>query len=118
MAKKPIPASETILGHFDDQKVYSGLTRYSDTKLVLNAYVQRLATLIPASEVIVNNFCPGLVATNIDKSMPIWLKPIMFVYRKFAARDVAEGARTLIYASAVAGPETHGKFLNHNEVAM
>lgn len=50
-----------------------------------------------------NNVCPGLVATGCDAHLPLWLKPIMFVFRKFQARDVDEGARTLIFASAVVG---------------
>jgi len=116
LAKKPVTPAETALGHFDDEKTYSGLTRYGDSKLVVNAYSRRLAALVPSSEVIVNNLCPGLVATGFDKQLAGWLKPIMFIYRKIAARGVEEGSRTLIYASALAGPETHGKFLQHNKV--
>lgn len=116
LAKKPVAASETVLGHFDDQNIYSGLTRYSDSKLAVNAYVHRLSALVSSSEVIVNNLCPGLVATGFDKQLPAWLKPLMFVYRKIAARDVHEGSRTLVYASAVADATTHGKFLQSNKI--
>ncbi|THW72154.1 putative carbonyl reductase [Aureobasidium pullulans] len=116
LAKKPVTASETVLGHFDDQNIYSGLTRYSDSKLAVNAYVRRLSALVSPSEVIVNNLCPGLVATGFDKQLPAWLKPLMFVYRKIAARDVHEGSRTLVYASAVADATTHGKFLQSNKI--
>lgn len=116
LAKKPVAASETVLSHFDDQNIYSGLTRYSDSKLAVNAYVRRLSALVSPSEVIVNNLCPGLVATGFDKQLPAWLKPLMFVYRKIAARDVHEGSRTLVYASAVADATTHGKFLQSNKI--
>lgn len=116
LSKKPVAAGETALGHFDDVHVYSGLTRYSDSKLVTNALVRRLAATVPASEVIVNNLCPGLVATAFDKQLPGWLKPIMFLYRKVSARDVSEGSRTLIYASVIAGVDSHGKFMQNNKV--
>ncbi|THZ78915.1 putative carbonyl reductase [Aureobasidium pullulans] len=116
LAKKPVAASETVLGHFDDQNIYSGLTRYSDSKLAVNAYVRRLSALVSPSEVIVNNLCPGLVATGFDKQLPAWLKPLMFVYRKIAARDVHEGSRTLVYASAIADTTTHGEFLQSNKI--
>lgn len=116
LGKKPLDATETVYGHFDDQRKYSGLTRYSDSKLTINAFCRELATRVPASEVIVNNPCPGLVATGFDKQLPGWLKPIMYIYRKTSARPVEQGGRALIYASYVAGSETHGKFLQHNEV--
>ncbi|KAI5235763.1 putative carbonyl reductase [Aureobasidium subglaciale] len=116
LTKKPVAISETVLGHFDDQNIYSGLTRYSDSKLAVNAYVRRLSALISPSEVIVNNLCPGLVATGFDRQLPTWLKPLMFVYRWIAARNVHEGARTLVYALAVADATTHGKFLQSNEI--
>lgn len=115
LTKKPV-ATGTVLEHFDNQIAYSAFARYSDSKLVINAYVRRLGVLVSSSEVIANNVCPGLVATDFDKQLPAWLRYSLFVYRKLAARDVVEGSRTIIYASAVAGPDTHGKFLRNNNV--
>lgn len=115
LTKSPIPASSPILGHFDDETKFSKMFRYADTKLAVNAYVRRLATLAP-SEVIVNNLCPGLVQTGLDKNLPLPLRLIMPLVRKTVGRTVQEGARTLIYASAVASEETNGKFLQNNKV--
>ncbi|OBT39438.1 hypothetical protein VE00_09818 [Pseudogymnoascus sp. WSF 3629] len=116
LTKNPVIDSQTVFDHFDNQKTYSGLTRYCDSKLVVNAFVRTLSSHVSSSEVIVNNPCPGSVATGFDKQLPAWLKPIMFVYRKVSARNVEEGSRTLVYAASVAGPETHGKFLQHNKI--
>ncbi|KAL7913117.1 hypothetical protein GGI35DRAFT_274744 [Trichoderma velutinum] len=115
LSKKPPSPNSTILDHFDDEAVYNKYFRYADTKLVVNAYVRRLAALAP-SEVIVNNPCPGLVQTGLDKNLPFYLRVPMGLVRKTMARTVEEGARTLIFASVVAGPETNGKFLQHNKV--
>ncbi|KAL7954616.1 hypothetical protein V8C34DRAFT_293799 [Trichoderma compactum] len=115
LSKKPIAPDSSILGHFDDEASFSKYFRYADTKTVINAYVRRLAALAP-SEVIVNNPCPGLVQTGLDKNLPFYLRLPMGLVRKSMARTVAEGARTLIFASVVAGPETNGKFLQHNKV--
>lgn len=90
--------------------------RYPDSKLVVASYIQTLSTKISPSEVIVNDPCPGMVATGFNDNMPSWLRPLLSLYSKFAARDVGEGARALVFATAVAGPETHGKFLQHNKV--
>ncbi|EHK24808.1 uncharacterized protein TRIVIDRAFT_146040 [Trichoderma virens Gv29-8] len=115
LTKKPVPSNSTIIGHFDDEANFSKFFRYADTKTVVNAYVRRLAALAP-SEVIVNNPCPGLVQTGLDKNLPFYLKLPMVLVRKSMGRTVEEGARTLIYATVVAGPETNGKFLQHNKV--
>lgn len=115
LTKKPILPGSTILGHFDDEANYNKYFRYADTKTVVNAYVRHLATLAP-SEVIVNNPCPGLVQTGFDKNLPFYLRLPMVLVRRAMGRTVEEGARTLVYASAVAGPEANGKFLQHNKV--
>ena len=115
LTRRPISPDSTVLGHFDDEANFDKLYRYADTKTVVNAYVRRLAALAP-SEVIVNNACPGLVQTGVDKNLPFYLKLPMGLIRKSTGRTVEEGARTLIYATVVAGPETNGKFLQHNQI--
>lgn len=107
--------TSTVLGHFDDEFNFNKYFRYADTKTVVNAYVRRLAALAP-SEVIVNNPCPGLVQTGFDKNLPFYLRLPMAVVRRSTGRTVEEGARTLVYASVVAGSDTNGKFLQHNKV--
>ena len=116
LAKKPLGPDETVLGRFDARETYQGLFRYNDSKLAVSAFVRQLATKVPPSEVVVNNVCPGMVVTGFDKTLPFWLKPIMFVVRKAVGRDVVEGGRTLVCASAVVGQESHGKLVSNNEV--
>ncbi|KFZ00733.1 hypothetical protein V501_10524 [Pseudogymnoascus sp. VKM F-4519 (FW-2642)] len=117
LTKNPLIDSETAFDHFDNQMTYSGLTRYCDSKLVVDAFVRTLSSHVSFSEVIINNPCPGSVSTGFDKHMPAWLKPLIFVYRKISARNIEEGSRTLVYATSVVGPETHGKFLEHNKIS-
>jgi NAD(P)-dependent dehydrogenase (short-subunit alcohol dehydrogenase family) len=114
LSSVPISANENILQHLDDRKFYQGLKRYGDSKLIVTAFVRHMATLVPDTEVIINNLCPGLVATDFDKDTPWLIRGFMYVFRKLAARTVEEGSRTLIYASVVCGRETHGKFLANN----
>ena len=80
------------------------------------AYVRKLAAIAP-EEVIVNHFCPGMVQTDLDKNLPFLLKKGMVFVRKIFGRTVEEGARTMVYAVAVAGKDSNGKFLQHNAVA-
>lgn len=116
LTTKPVAASDSVLTHFNDRQVYNNLRRYGDSKFLLNAFVHRLATTVPSHEVIVNNVCPGFVATGFDRQLPAWLRPIMYVMRKTVAKTVEEGGRALISASILAGPDTHGKFIQNNKV--
>ncbi|KAG6365899.1 hypothetical protein INS49_000075 [Diaporthe citri] len=115
LSKKPIWGGESVLGHLDDEQIFDKMSRYADSKLAVAAYVRRLGAVAP-TEVTVNHLCPGLVQTGLDKHLPFFLKPIMWTYRKTSGRTVQEGARTLIHACAVAGPDTNGKFLQHNKI--
>jgi len=115
LAKHPVAGGRNVLDHFDDRVNYNRFCRYADSKLVVSALTRRLATLAP-SEVVVNNLCPGLVQTGLDKNLPLVLRGIMGLVRKTMARTVEEGARTLIYAAVVAGAETSGKFMQNNRI--
>ena len=118
LTRHPIQTSQGVLGHFDDRTKYRSWTRYMDSKLLVSMFVQMLAKQIPVQHgTIINNFCPGMVKTSIDAFVPSYLKPIVAVWKLVRARTVEEGARATIYASVVAGEETHGKFLMHNRLA-
>lgn len=113
--KTALPDDVSVLSYFDDPANFSRFRRYADSKLLVSAYTRRLATLAPG-EVVVNNLCPGLVQTGLDKNLPGPLKAIMGWVRRSMARTVEEGARTLVFAAAVAGEETNGRFMQQNEI--
>lgn len=112
ITNKPIPGNEGVIAHFDNKATYSGMLRYSDSKLLVSAFVQELALRVPATKVIINNICPGPVATGFNSNLPLWLKPFMFVFMKLRAKSAQEGARILVSASAVMGEESHGQFIS------
>ncbi|MCJ1325591.1 hypothetical protein MMC10_002254 [Thelotrema lepadinum] len=111
LSKNPLEENESIAEHFDNKEKYNGLQRYGDTKLLLYAWSMALAQHVSSAKVVINNVCPGLVATGFDANLPFWLKPIMWVVRKLLAKPVEKGGKELIYAAAVAGGESHGKFV-------
>lgn len=115
MSRKPLEVNETVYGRFDSREKFSTLTRYPDSKMAIVAFVRELATYVPSSEVIVNEFCPGLVQTNLDHELPVVMRHLAVGVRKLAARTVQEGARTLVYAAGIAGPESHGRHLKDNK---
>jgi NAD(P)-dependent dehydrogenase (short-subunit alcohol dehydrogenase family) len=115
LANHPITSPETVLGHFDNLKAYN-IKRYADAKLTVNAFTRRLATTVLSNSIIVNNVCPGMVATDFDKRLPLWMKVPLIVIRAVRARTVDEGSRTLVYASLNMGAQSHGKFINNNKI--
>ena len=117
LASHPFTSHETVLDHFDNQKAYN-IKRYADSKLAVNAFTRKLAAAVSSNYVIVNNVCPGMVATDFDKGLPVWIRvPFIFI-RAVWARKVDEGSRTLVYAAVIAGQESHGKFINNNKIDL
>ncbi|KAK0511058.1 hypothetical protein JMJ35_006610 [Cladonia borealis] len=115
--KTPMEKEESVTHRWDDKERYRPMQRYSDSKLMVAAFTQELARHVDPSKVIVNNLCPGMVSTGLNVNLPLWLKPIMWLLRLIRAGTPEVGARTYVYATSVAGTESHGKWLQHNKVA-
>jgi NAD(P)-dependent dehydrogenase (short-subunit alcohol dehydrogenase family) len=116
LQKSPIDYDdEAVLGHFDDESKFPGVHRYADSKLATAAYVRRLAALAP-TQVIVNHLCPGPVRTGLGRDFGLALRVFVTVFKRLAGRSLQNGGRAVVFAAAVAGPETNGKFLANNKV--
>jgi hypothetical protein len=86
--------------------------RYPLSKLLQLYCVRKFASLHPYSKtgVVINYVSPGLCWTKLSRNAPppVWLYIAML--RLFFARSAEVGSRTLLHA-AVAGKESHGKYL-------
>jgi len=118
LIKTPLAPGESVLQHFDDRNIFNGMTRYQDSKFMVNVLVRSLAKVEggESPRVIVNHVCPGLVRTGLDDNLPVWLKLVMTMYRRVMARHVSEGARTLVHATVAVGLESHGRFIANNVI--
>ncbi|CEO60941.1 hypothetical protein PMG11_05389 [Penicillium brasilianum] len=116
LESNPIATEESVIAHFDNIKKYVSGKRYQDGKLVINSFVQRLASIVPSREFIINCVCPGIVATNINQNLPLWIKPLMWGFFMIKARPVTEGGRVLVRAAVVVGEESHGRYLQTGEI--
>uniref|UniRef100_A0A093UZ97 WW domain-containing oxidoreductase n=1 Tax=Talaromyces marneffei PM1 TaxID=1077442 RepID=A0A093UZ97_TALMA len=88
LASNPIPSSTNVLAFFDDEQAAKKMKRYNDSKLVVNAFIHHLATIVPSSEVIMNNFCPGAVPTNFEQHMPWLIGKIVLAAKKSIGRSI------------------------------
>lgn len=107
----PIPPGTKVLDYFDDKKLTRGPKRYDNSKLAIIALAQKLAALVPSSEVIVNTVCPGVVMTRIGSRLPVWIKPMAWAYMKPKSVSLEKGGQRIIHAAVKVDSDSHGKFM-------
>lgn len=73
------------------------------------ASTQELARHVDPNKVIVNNLFHGMVSTDLNVNLPLWLKPIMWAMRLLRARTLEVEARTYIFATSVTKTESYNK---------
>lgn len=123
LSKFPLHTTPHILPYFDDPNVYSRFSRYPDSKMLVAMFVREMAKHVPSTSVhgkggvVINNLCPGTVDTAADNNLPFYMRLPMNWNRKLRARTVEEGARTLVFAAAVVGWESHGGYISSNEIS-
>lgn len=116
-SKNHVPPNTSILSYLDGAQRFAWMTCYNDSKLVVNDFIRRLARVAGPDEVVFNCLCPGLLKpTGVDRNIGWGLGQMVRLYRTISGRDVAAGARTVVFATTAAGEETQGKLLQHNLV--
>jgi NAD(P)-dependent dehydrogenase (short-subunit alcohol dehydrogenase family) len=113
--KKPVEADEQVLKHFDDEKSFDPMGRYSDSKLLVTMFVEKLASYIDPEKVIVNEVSPGMVMTTFGE-YPVWLRVMLRVVYGLKARSAGDGAKTYLHALGVVGKESHGQYLSDSQI--
>ncbi|KIY64555.1 NAD(P)-binding protein [Cylindrobasidium torrendii FP15055 ss-10] len=108
---KPILDSLAI-----DPKAFDGQLRYAESKLLLASFIKAYSAGVDPAEVIVNNMCPGAVATNLARDAPWYFKPVIpLFYAIKGARTPEVGARLVVRAAAT-GKESHGQLLSNDKI--
>lgn len=117
LSRNPLGPDETVIDRFDDPNKYSFLTRYQDSKLLVDAWVRALGSKVSAAEVIVNNSCPGMLsATGINAGDPWIMRVVMSAVRRVMGRSLEEGAWMVVHAAAGTGAEGQGRFFWDNKM--
>src|SRR5205814_10464095 len=102
---------------FDDESKYFAFSHYGDTKLLCVMFLTELAHRVPRDKVIINTMCPGMVNTGMSDVLPFYFRWIMNIVKAMRARTPKEGGWIVVNASVVAGPETHGRYLEDKVIA-
>jgi NAD(P)-dependent dehydrogenase (short-subunit alcohol dehydrogenase family) len=79
---------------------------------------RQLGLMLPLSQtgVVINAVSPGLSVTGLARSAPPEFQKIMAGRAVDHGRTAEEGSRTLLHA-ALAGKESHGRYLESCEIA-
>lgn len=85
--------------------------RYPTSKLLEVLVVRQIAPKLEGSGVILNMLTPGLCHSELSREGGLFLTILKF----FLARKTEVGSRTLV-AAAVAGPESHGKYMTDAKI--
>ena len=115
-AKAPVTPGQSVLGHMDDAKNFIPFKRYHDTKLLCAMFMYSLAPRHQKDRVLINMLCPGMVATAMSNVLPFYLRLPSSLIKAIRARRVEEGGWLILNAAVVAGPESHGKFLQDKDI--
>jgi len=100
-----------IFAALDDESKARMGERYPTSKLLEVLVVRHLAPKLDGSNVILNVLNPGLCHSELARDSGWALAVIKF----FVARSTEVGSRTLV-ASAMAGAESHGKYMSDGRV--
>ncbi|KAI1816348.1 NAD(P)-binding protein [Poronia punctata] len=89
--------------------------QYPLSKLLGIFAIRSMAEEHPDYPVIINAVDPGLCYSDLAREAKGWERVAFEVVRKILARTTEQGSRTLISAG-IAGPESHGKYLDNCKV--
>jgi NAD(P)-dependent dehydrogenase (short-subunit alcohol dehydrogenase family) len=112
----PIPASTPLFDFINNPLLWKPAYRYADSKFLLSIWARVFAAHVNMSEVTVNIMCPGIVYTGLNANTSLLLRATMYVVSTFLARSLEDGGRTMVYAAAVVGEESHGMMIVNNEI--
>jgi NAD(P)-dependent dehydrogenase (short-subunit alcohol dehydrogenase family) len=111
MTKFPEWKQPHIFDALDDESKVRMSERYPTSKLLEVLVVCKIAPELDGSGVILNMLNPGLCKSELAREGGLMLSILKFLF----ARTTEEGSRCLV-AAAVAGPESHGKYMTDAEV--
>ncbi|RDI85896.1 hypothetical protein Vi05172_g4148 [Venturia inaequalis] len=114
MAKFPERSASNVFDAFKDPTSKSQDDRYPTSKLLEILIVRELTTATP--NVVVNSVNPGYCKSELQR----YATPLRYILVKlggfFVARSTEVGSRTL-FAGAVSGEETNGKYMSNCAIA-
>ena len=107
---------DQILPAFNNPKYFDMKDRYYTSKLLQQIALIEVCRIVPSSRAIVNIVNPGLCygsGLHMEVTNRFRILGIIFAFvKRMIGRSTSIGARTLVDAAVVQGPESHGQYLS------
>lgn len=98
-----------ILSELDDKKNWGNPDRYNVSKLLNVLWTRELASKVEPAEIVINTVNPGLVKSNLHRENTNGMEK---KFTEYFGRTTEEGARTIVDAAVIQGPQSHGGYLS------
>ncbi|KAK8112008.1 Short chain dehydrogenase sol3 [Apiospora kogelbergensis] len=107
-----------LLASLDKPEGWSAIDRQFLSKLLVQFFVSKLATVVPASVAVVNMATPGMVHdSNMNRETKAQLaSKIVEPLRRMMGYTSAVAARLIVDAAVNHGPESHGRYLSEQRI--
>ena len=110
---------QSVLSVLNEKETSNMVDRYNTSKLLLTLFFRQFCASLPAgNHVVVNMVNPGFCyGSELHRTLDGVFGKVFGGVKRVIGRPTPIGARTLVHAAAVAGPDTHGKYLSDEKVA-
>ncbi|KZT58640.1 NAD(P)-binding protein [Calocera cornea HHB12733] len=103
------PDNINYLASLNDKKTFGlGPDRYSLSKLLIIFFLRELCKRVSSDKVIINNVCPGMIKTDLNRNTPWYLTPVVWALQAVSSNPIEKGADEYIDAVTNVGKESHG----------
>ncbi len=102
------PAAGIEFDNLSGERNYAGWSAYGQSKLANLLFARHLATQLPKPGQTANAIHPGVIATNLTRSMNIVLRTVWALAGPLVLKNTAQGAATQVYVA------THPDAGKHN----
>jgi WW domain-containing oxidoreductase len=89
---------------------YSAWKAYGQSKLANLLFARELSKRLPRPGQTANAVHPGVIATNLGRSLPSWARTGLSVLGPLALKNVAQGAATQCYVATHPGAVANGEY--------
>ncbi|KZO93403.1 NAD(P)-binding protein [Calocera viscosa TUFC12733] len=89
----------------NDKSTFIGFDRYGLSKLLIIFFLRELCTKVSSDKVIINDVCPGMIKTELNRKAPWWATPLIWALQTAAGNPIEKGAACYVDAVANVGKE-------------
>ncbi|HTV22203.1 MAG TPA: SDR family NAD(P)-dependent oxidoreductase [Polyangiaceae bacterium] len=111
-AHRRAPAAGIEFDNLKGQRSYRPWTAYGQSKLANLLFARELSRRLPGPRQLSNALHPGVIATNLTRSMPLVAQLGMRALTPIALKSIAQGAATQCYVAAHPAVAENGEYFS------